>query len=130
MIHPGILVGIGSAVGALLRYGVYELTPVQEYPIATLIVNVIGSFVLGVVLFADMGEGVLTSSASASVARLRHTPHSPSIRSDSGNGATSDTPSTAQCLTSLRRSPLSVSRGYSCEICLCYAHGQKPAAIR
>ncbi len=59
MIDPGILVGIGGAVGALLRYAVYELMPVEEYPLATLVVNVVGSFVLGVVIFADMGEGVL-----------------------------------------------------------------------
>lgn len=59
MVDPGVLVGIGGAVGALLRYVVYELTPNRGYPLATLIVNVVGSFALGVVIFAGMGEGAL-----------------------------------------------------------------------
>lgn len=59
MVDPGILVGAGGVVGALLRYVVYELIPNREYPLATLIVNVVGSFVLGVVIFAGMSEGAL-----------------------------------------------------------------------
>lgn len=60
MIDPGILVGVGGVGGALLRYAVYEAMPAQEYPLATLVVNVLGSFVLGVVIFADVGETTVT----------------------------------------------------------------------
>lgn len=59
MVDPGVLVGAGGVVGALLRYVVYETIPTRGYPLATLVVNVVGSFVLGVITFAGMGEGVL-----------------------------------------------------------------------
>lgn len=59
MVDPGILVGTGGVVGALLRHLVYELTPSKDYPLATLIVNVLGSFVLGIVMFAELNEGPL-----------------------------------------------------------------------
>lgn len=48
--HPIILVGLGGALGANLRYGLIELTR-RFYPTAfpwgTLAVNVLGSFLLG-----------------------------------------------------------------------------------
>jgi CrcB protein len=59
MVDPGVLVGAGGVVGALLRYVVYETLPTGGYPLATLVVNVVGSFVLGVITFAGAGEGVL-----------------------------------------------------------------------
>ncbi|UWG51940.1 Integral membrane protein [Halalkaliarchaeum sp. AArc-CO] len=51
------LVGVGGALGALLRYGAYAALPTDEYPFATLLVNVLGSFLLGVVTFGGAGEG-------------------------------------------------------------------------
>lgn len=59
MIDPGILVGAGGVIGALLRYLVYETIPTQEYPFATLVVNILGSFILGIVIFAGMNNGIL-----------------------------------------------------------------------
>ncbi|MEF8781151.1 MAG: CrcB family protein [Haloferacaceae archaeon] len=51
------LVGLGGALGAVLRYGVYATLPTDGYPIATLVVNVLGSFLLGLVTFAGASDG-------------------------------------------------------------------------
>ena len=53
------LVGLGGALGAVLRYGVYAALPTDDYPFATLFVNVVGSFLLGVVTFGGAGDGAL-----------------------------------------------------------------------
>jgi CrcB protein len=46
-----LLVAIGGAIGAMLRYGVYvycgHLTILERFPYATLFVNVLGSFIMG-----------------------------------------------------------------------------------
>jgi CrcB protein len=47
-----ILVAIGGALGALARYGVAHALYSSRFPWATLLVNVTGSFLLGVVLRA------------------------------------------------------------------------------
>lgn len=52
---PAYLVGVGGAVGALLRTLVGELVDVEAYPASTLAVNVIGSFALGALTFAGVG---------------------------------------------------------------------------
>ncbi len=48
-----LLIAIGGAVGALCRYGVYEWSAWAfrvNFPYATLIVNVVGSFIIGVLV--------------------------------------------------------------------------------
>ncbi|WP_442978258.1 fluoride efflux transporter CrcB [Salarchaeum sp. III] len=50
------LVGAGGALGALARYYVGVLVPETEFPRSTLAVNVLGSFALGLVTFANAGE--------------------------------------------------------------------------
>jgi CrcB protein len=52
---PGQLVGLGGAAGAVLRYLVSEAVADREYPSGTLLVNVVGSFLLGLVTFAGVG---------------------------------------------------------------------------
>ena len=55
-----LLVALGGAFGALARFGVYNLlqTPAAaRFPVATLLVNVAGSFLLGVVLRATEFSG-------------------------------------------------------------------------
>lgn len=53
-----VAVGLGSALGAMLRFGcsLWLITPADSLPLATLLVNVIGSFWIG--CYASLtGEG-------------------------------------------------------------------------
>jgi CrcB protein len=45
-----LLVGLGGALGSMLRYIFYLAITVKQFPAATLIVNIIGSFIIGAVL--------------------------------------------------------------------------------
>lgn len=56
MIESVLLVGVGGAIGAVGRYGVGKLVTTDQFPISTLIMNVIGSFLLGLVLFSQTSE--------------------------------------------------------------------------
>ncbi|SEH97562.1 CrcB protein [Rheinheimera pacifica] len=59
-----LAVAIGGAVGACLRYGVNELAMNvlgKSFPFGTLLVNILGSFVLGW-LYALFSSGVLAVS--------------------------------------------------------------------
>ncbi|ATW90018.1 CrcB protein [Halohasta litchfieldiae] len=60
--EPAYLLGTGGAIGAVLRYLVSDLVVRQQgdmqFPLSTLVVNVIGSFVLGVVVFGNFSEAV------------------------------------------------------------------------
>lgn len=51
--NPGVLdflrVGLGAAIGAMLRYGITLLIPTKDFPWGTVIINLSGSFLLGVV---------------------------------------------------------------------------------
>ena len=51
-----LLVMLGGAVGALARYAADRMLPAWEIPLATLIVNVAGSFLLG--FLAGAGSAV------------------------------------------------------------------------
>ncbi|MFB6170898.1 MAG: fluoride efflux transporter CrcB [Haloarculaceae archaeon] len=55
---PAQLVGAGGALGALLRHLVGELVDVDRFPVGTLTVNVVGSFVLALVTFLGSGSDV------------------------------------------------------------------------
>ncbi len=55
-----IFVGLGGAIGAILRYGVGVLVAT---PLATLTVNVIGSFLIGVVWVMLAQKGLDRASA-------------------------------------------------------------------
>lgn len=59
MVHEAWLVGVGGMLGAVLRFGVAQAVEVERFPVGTLTVNVIGSFVLGLVTFLNAGETVL-----------------------------------------------------------------------
>jgi len=49
-----VYIGIGAAIGGTLRYwlsnNTYRLLPIN-FPYGTLLVNVIGSFILGMIMF-------------------------------------------------------------------------------
>ncbi|GGL27313.1 hypothetical protein GCM10009037_08680 [Halarchaeum grantii] len=49
------LVGLGGALGALCRTAVGESVAADGFPASTLAVNVVGSFLLGLLTFAGVG---------------------------------------------------------------------------
>jgi fluoride exporter len=54
-----MLVGLGGAVGAMLRFGVVRLMPTGGWPMGTFAVNVIGGFAMGLLVgwLAARGAG-------------------------------------------------------------------------
>jgi CrcB protein len=58
-IPPAHLVGTGGALGALLRYAINQRIERTDFPLGTLTVNVLGSFLLAAVTFAGASESVL-----------------------------------------------------------------------
>lgn len=58
-VAPAYLVGIGGVVGAVLRHAVSEAVRRESFPVGTLTVNVLGSFVLGAVTFLGAGTDAL-----------------------------------------------------------------------
>lgn len=57
--EPAHLLGTGGAIGAVLRYAVGQWLAHERFPFATLVVNVVGSFVLGLVTFAGSSNEVM-----------------------------------------------------------------------
>lgn len=57
---PGILVGIGGFLGAILRYLVSGIASrFAEFPTGTLVVNVIGSTVLSIFTFSSVSDSIM-----------------------------------------------------------------------
>lgn len=58
---PAVLVGLGGALGATLRYAVGEALADADAPVpaSTLAVNTLGTFVLGLLTFAGAGDDAL-----------------------------------------------------------------------
>ncbi|MFC3477385.1 fluoride efflux transporter CrcB [Halobacterium litoreum] len=59
MLPPAHLVGTGGALGAVLRYAVEQYVTVEGYPASTLTVNVLGTFVLAALTFANAGNDAM-----------------------------------------------------------------------
>jgi CrcB protein len=59
MLPPAHLVGTGGAIGAMLRWAVGEYVRVEGYPASTLVVNVVGTFVLALLTVLAPGEDVM-----------------------------------------------------------------------
>ncbi|WP_290817883.1 fluoride efflux transporter CrcB [Halovivax sp.] len=57
--QPAHLVGTGGAIGAVLRHWVYLSVAGDRLPWPTLLVNAVGSFVFGLVVFAGAEESVV-----------------------------------------------------------------------
>jgi CrcB protein len=53
------LISIGGAAGAVLRYVVGQLIDSSSFPWATLVVNALGSFILGSVIFGVSESDIL-----------------------------------------------------------------------
>ncbi|MDS0282049.1 fluoride efflux transporter CrcB [Haloarcula onubensis] len=58
-VEPAHLVGTGGAIGALLRHYLGSAVDVDGFPLGTLTVNVVGSFVLALVTFASLDSDLL-----------------------------------------------------------------------
>ncbi len=59
LMDPAYLVGAGGALGAVLRYLVGQVVPSTGIPLHTFIVNSVGSFVLGLVVFSSAGDHIV-----------------------------------------------------------------------
>ena len=57
--EPVILVGIGGAVGSMLRFEVSKITPYRGIPLGTLAVNVLGSFAFSLIVFSHGSDDIL-----------------------------------------------------------------------
>jgi len=58
-VEPAHLVGTGGAIGALCRHYVAGWVDVEGFPLGTLTVNIVGSFVLALATFAGLGSDLL-----------------------------------------------------------------------
>jgi CrcB protein len=58
-----ILVAFGGAIGAMMRFGISELLENEPFPQATLVVNLVGSFFIGI-CFAATAHSTLGFEAS------------------------------------------------------------------
>lgn len=56
---PVLLVGAGGAVGSVLRYACSRIPPVRGLPAGTLFVNVLGSFLMGLIVFSRQPDDIL-----------------------------------------------------------------------
>lgn len=56
---PAMLVGLGGAVGAVGRYVVGQSVNRESFPVSVFVVNVIGTFLAGLVLFAGPTQPVV-----------------------------------------------------------------------
>ncbi len=65
-----IWVGLGGAIGSLLRYGVALMFGSTRFPWATLTVNIVGSFTLGVLLTYALGRWSTTTTTALAVGLL------------------------------------------------------------
>ena len=45
-----LIVGLGGALGSMLRYATSLLISIKSFPFATLSINIVGSFIIGLVL--------------------------------------------------------------------------------
>ncbi|MFM6926789.1 MAG: fluoride efflux transporter CrcB [Ferruginibacter sp.] len=62
MIRNVLLVGLGGSIGSMVRYAVSLLMNSKSFPYATLSVNIIGSFIIGVVFALGIKEGGLSGN--------------------------------------------------------------------
>ena len=57
--EPAHLLGTGGAIGAVLRYAVGQILVNERFPFSTLVVNVVGSFILGLIVFSGLDSEVV-----------------------------------------------------------------------
>ncbi|MDA7555531.1 fluoride efflux transporter CrcB [Euryarchaeota archaeon] len=55
-----LLVGIGGAIGAMLRYAVSDIMPSDGLPFGTMTVNLLGSLILGIIFGAIAADALIS----------------------------------------------------------------------
>jgi CrcB protein len=55
-----LLVGIGGAIGAILRYIISDIMPSEGLPYGTITVNLIGSLLLGIMFVAIAADALIS----------------------------------------------------------------------
>jgi CrcB protein len=64
-----VLVGVGGCLGSIGRYGlgkaVHSVLPNLAFPLSTLIANLLGSFLIGLIMGWSIERGILTPRARA-----------------------------------------------------------------
>ena len=82
MVEPVHLVSIGGALGAIARYQIGQWLTADRLPVATFVVNLVGTFLLGVLTGAESGTrltlfvgagfcGAFTTYSSFSIETVR-----------------------------------------------------------
>jgi fluoride exporter len=62
MLKNFVLIGLGGAAGSMLRFAVSLMVASRAFPIATLLVNIAGSFIIGLVLAISSKNEVFAGS--------------------------------------------------------------------
>lgn len=62
MFRNFLLVGLGGFLGSMLRYAVYCFSRWENFPLATLIVNATGSFIIGIVIGLGIKDAAFSQS--------------------------------------------------------------------
>ncbi len=57
-----LLVGLGGALGSMLRYAISLLVTVKQFPYSTFIVNIAGSFIIGAVLALSLKNELFSNN--------------------------------------------------------------------
>jgi fluoride exporter len=58
-----ILVAVGGAAGSVARYGAYRMWPAGGWPVATMTVNLLGSFAIGLIYMYVAARGISADNA-------------------------------------------------------------------
>jgi fluoride exporter len=56
-----LIVGLGGAIGSMARYGCSALLPTKNFPITTLLINIIGSLLIGIIIGASIKYSTLSN---------------------------------------------------------------------
>ncbi len=57
-----MLVGLGGAVGSMLRYGAYLVIRTTTFPLSTLLINISGSLLIGIVFGMNIKSPGITEN--------------------------------------------------------------------